>query len=1185
LLGAPVDAEEDYDYIFYPAGETVYPYGTIRISGESFNELKIQFTQIGSGSISANGVAGEAITKFYGVDSDSIDTSVEFSTSYGLISDSIDDTEDYGLITSSETEIDVYGFLYPRIVPFGLFNISGSAGDRFSPSSYIASGSIVESGVLEEKNTDSYNIDSILLGGSPEDYGTVNTSATTNESYGLLGAPVDAEEDYDYIFYPAGETVYPYGSIQISGESFNELKIQFTQIGSGSISAEGIAGEAITDFYGIDSSAIDTSIESSINYGLVSASVDETEDYGLIINEVTEVDSYGLLYPLLTSFGAFNISGSAGDRFSPSSYIASGSIIESGVIEEKNTDSYNINSVLLGGSPEDYGTVNTSAGTSESYELVSASVDQIEDYDYIFYPAGETVYPYGTIQVSGSAITELKIQFTQIGSGSISASGVGGEAITKFYSIDSTEVDTYIEFATSYGLISDPVDETEDYGLIINEVSEIDQYGFLYPVITPFGLFNISGSAGQKFTPSFIGSGSVQESGVLKEENTDSYNIDSVLLGSASEDYGTVNTSAGTSESYGLLGAPVDAEEDYDYIFYPAGETVYPYGTIQVSGSVRDKSKSSFVGSGTINITGYVLIPQRYAGSGSFSGFGGAAEVSGSNPPDRNVLFTFSGNATEKNTESHLGSGTAVFSGTTFEKSIHTYIGFGSATVSGSAAESFTPQNYTGSGSFSAFGGAAEVSGSNPPDRNVLFTFSGGYSDLKSTNSNVGSGTIDISGDGATEVRGKPEWRGSGEFEISGSAAESFTPQNYTGSGSFSSFGGGAEVKGSNPPDQTVPIVISGGYSDLKSTYSNVGSGTILIGGEITPDIQIYVPSFTGSGTAVFSGSAAESFIPQNYTGSGSFSSFGGAAEVSGSNPPDQNLLFTFSGNATEKNTESHLGSGTAEFSGTTFEKSIHTYIGSGTGVFSGTVGERFVPQNYTGSGSFSAFGGAAEVSGSNPPDQTALFAFSGDAIQKRRFTEVGSGSFSGFGGAAEVEGSNPPDQTLIITISGNATQKRRFTEVGSGSFSGFGGAAEVEGSNPPDQTLIITISGNAKERFTPATAVGSGTIFESGNVIEKNTESDVGIGTVAITGGITPNVQIYVPSFTGSGSFSGFGGAAEVSGSNPPDRFVLFTFSGTAGEAFVPQTAVGSGTINISGVGVGVSNPYRAPFVYVTII
>jgi hypothetical protein len=593
-----------------------------------------------------------------------------------------------------------------------------------------------------------------------------------------------------------------------------------------------------------------------------------------------------------------------------------------------------------------------------------------------------------------------------------------------------------------------------------------------------------------------------------------------------------------------LLGAPVDAEEDYDYIFYPAGETVYPYGTIQVSGSVRDKSKSSFVGSGTINITGYVLIPQRYAGSGSFSGFGGAAEVSGSNPPDRNVLFTFSGNATEKNTESHLGSGTAVFSGTTFEKSIHTYIGFGSATVSGSAAESFTPQNYTGSGSFSAFGGAAEVSGSNPPDRNVLFTFSGGYSDLKSTNSNVGSGTIDISGDGATEVRGKPEWRGSGEFEISGSAAESFTPQNYTGSGSFSSFGGGAEVKGSNPPDQTVPIVISGGYSDLKSTYSNVGSGTILIGGEITPDIQIYVPSFTGSGTAVFSGSAAESFIPQNYTGSGSFSSFGGAAEVSGSNPPDQNLLFTFSGNATEKNTESHLGSGTAEFSGTTFEKSIHTYIGSGTGVFSGTVGERFVPQNYTGSGSFSAFGGAAEVSGSNPPDQTALFAFSGDAIQKRRFTEVGSGSFSG-----------------------------------------FGGAAEVEGSNPPDQTLIITISGNAKERFTPATAVGSGTIFESGNVIEKNTESDVGIGTVAITGGITPNVQIYVPSFTGSGSFSGFGGAAEVSGSNPPDRFVLFTFSGTAGEAFVPQTAVGSGTINISGVGVGVSNPYRAPFVYVTII
>jgi hypothetical protein len=57
------------------------------------------------------------------------------------------------------------------------------------------------------------------------------------------------------------------------------------------------------------------------------------------------------------------------------------------------------------------------------------------------------------------------------------------------------------------------------------------------------------------------------------------------------------------------------------------------------------------------------------------------------------------------------------------------------------------------------------------------------------------------------------------------------------------------------------------------------------------------------------------------------------------------------------------------------------------------------------------------------------------------------------------------------------------------------------------------------------------------------------------------------------------------VSGSNPPDRFVLFTISGNAAESFTPATAIGSGIIDITGVGIGISNPYRAPFVYVTII
>jgi hypothetical protein len=1242
LVTASIDQAEDYYYIFYTAGETVYPYGTIRVSGDAITELGIQFVHEGSGFIAANGIAGEAITKFYSIDSIQIDTSLEDSIDHGSVASAATETEDYGLITSTANEVDSYGFLYPVITPFGLFDISGSARESFKPA-FVGSGSIDNAGILEEKNTDSYNLGSILPGGSPEDYGTVNTSATFSEDYEFIISPLDQAEDYHYIFYTAGETVYPYGTIQISGDAITELGIQFVHEGSGSIAADGVAGEAITKFYGVDSDSIDTNIEFSTSYGLVSDPVDETEDYGLITSTVTDVDSYGFLYSRIVPFGLFDISGSAGERFNPSSYVGSGSLEKSGILEEKNTDSYNLGSILPGGSPEDYGTVNTSATTSESYGLVTASVDQVEDYHYIFYTAGETVYPYGTIQISGDAITELGIQFVHEGSGSISASGVAGEAITKFYGVDSDSIDTNIEFSTSYGLVSDPVDETEDYGLITSTITEVDSYGFLYPRIVPFGLFDISGSAGERFNPSsYVGSGSIIESGVLEEKNTDSYNLESILLGSSPEDYGSVGSAATTSESYGLVTASVDQVEDYHYIFYPAGETITPFGTIRVSGDSDKRQRFAYDGSGTIDIIGYALVPQRYEGSGSFSSFGGAAEVSGSNPPDQITPIVISGAATNlKNTFSNVGSGTIVISGDagTEVRGKPQFTGSGTIEISGTVAESFVPATAIGSGSFSSFGGAAEVNGDNPPDQTVAIVISGAASNLKNTYGNVGSGTILISGDAGTEVRGKPQFTGSGTIEVSGTAGEAFVPQTYTASGAFSAFGGGAEVKGSNPPDQTVAIVISGGFSDPKRTYGNVGSGTIVISAGITTELQIYVPSFPGSGTATFSGTAGEAFVPQNYTGSGFFSAFGGGAEVDGSNPPDQTVPIVISGAASDlKNTYGNVGSGTAEFSGTKIEKRISSNAGSGTGVFSGTAGERFTPQTAVGSGTAEFSGTKIEKNtdsynidsvynpGNNvdyddlgilsdtvvyddlgsvttyldpslyeengPTLFVLLYPYGtinisgGDNNPKRTFSNVGSGSFSAFGGGAEVNGDNPPDQTVPIVISGAASNlKNTYSNVGSGRFSAISGAAEVNGSNPPDQTLTIRLSGTAGERFTPQTAVGSGTITESGTKIEKRTKSYVGIGTFAITGTITPNVQIYVPSFPGSGTFSAISGAAEVKGSNPPDKFVLFTFSGTAREAFVPQTAVGSGTINISGVGIGISNPYRAPFVYVTII
>jgi hypothetical protein len=1267
LITGYVDQAENYDYIFYPAGENVNPFGTIQISGDAFTELKIQFDHEGSGSISANGVAGEAITKFYGVDSDSIDTNVEFSTSYGLVTDSVDVSEDYGSITSEVTELDIYGFLYPRIVPFGLFNISGSAANIIFNQSFVGSGSIENSGLLEEKNTDSYNLGSILPGGSPEDYGSVGISTTNNEFYGLITAPVDQVEDYHYVFYTPGENVNPFGTIQISGDAFTELKIQFDHEGSGSISASGVAGEAITKFYSVDSDSIDSNIEFSTSYGLVSDTIDDSEDYGLITLDASELDIYGFLYPRIVPFGLFNISGTASESFKPA-FAGSGSIENSGLLEEKNTDSYNINSVLLGGSPEDYGSVGISTTNNESYDLIVDLIDQVEDYYYVFYTAGENVNPFGTIQISGSASDKLS-PGTAVGSGSISASGVAGEAITKFYGVDSDSIDTNVEFSTSYGLVSDSVDNTEDYGLIVSEVTELDIYGFLYPRIVPFGLFNISGTAGESFKPAFAGSGTVQETGTKIEKNTDSYNLGSILPGGSPEDYGSVGSVATESDSYNLIIDPIDQVEDYYYVFYTAGENVNPFGTIQISGLANSKIVPEFSGSGTINITGYALVPQRYLGSGNFSAFGGSAEVSGSNPPDQVVPIVISGAASDlKNTYSNVGSGTIVIdgsaatevrgkpqwegsgtieitgtkvekrsfsqlgsgtlfaingssevsgsnppdqvvpiviSGTKVEKRSFSQLGSGTLfaingssevsgsnppdqvvpiVISGTGAESFVPATAIGSGTFSALGGSAEVKGSNPPDQVVPIVISGTKVEKRSF-SQLGSGTL-FSISGSSEVSGSNPPDQVVTIVISGTAAESFIPATAIGSGTFSALGGSAEVKGSNPPDQVVPIVISGAATNLKNTYANAGSGTIDISGSAIERFKGQRIYF-GSGTVIFSGTGAESFIPATAIGSGNFSALGGSAEVSGSNPPDQVVPIVISGAASDlKNTYANVGSGTGVFSGAgTNLKNTYANSGSGSGVFSGTGAESFVPATAIGSGTFSALGGSAEVSGSNPPDQVVPIVISGTKVEKRSFSQLGSGTLFAINGSSEVSGSNPPDQVVPIIISGTKIEKRSFIEVGSGTFSALGGSAEVSGSNPPDQVVPIVISGNARERFIPATVVGSGTIAESGVAIEKNTESDVGIGTITILGGITPDVQIYVPYWTGSGTFSALGGSAEVSGSNPPDQVVPIVISGNARERFTPATAVGSGIIELTGVGIGISNPYKAPYVYVTII
>ena len=105
---------------------------------------------------------------------------------------------------------------------------------------------------------------------------------------------------------------------------------------------------------------------------------------------------------------------------------------------------------------------------------------------------------------------------------------------------------------------------------------------------------------------------------------------------------------------------------------------------------------------------------------------------------------------------------------------------------------------------------------------------------------------------------------------------------------------------------------------------------------------------------------------------------------------------------------------------------------------------------------------------------------------------------------------------------------------------------AESKTSNPPESTVIFVVGGSKAESFTPATEVGSGSLFSVGGLVEAFTVNEAATGLYTISGQVVFN---YTVSFVGSGSLFTAGGAAESKTTNKPESTVLFAASGTGAE------------------------------------
>ncbi len=273
---------------------------------------------------------------------------------------------------------------------------------------------------------------------------------------------------------------------------------------------------------------------------------------------------------------------------------------------------------------------------------------------------------------------------------------------------------------------------------------------------------------------------------------------------------------------------------------------------------------------------------------------------------------------------------------------------------------------------------------------------------------------------------------------------------------------------------------------------------------------------------------------------------------------------------------------------------------------FVGTAPEAFSRGNYTASGSIGAFVGSAEAVAFIPAKKKALFGFEGNATESTTpATEIGSGSLFSYVTFSERVAFEPAKADPLFAIDGGlrisaVTEQEselKFTAAweASGSLFGIEGSGEAIGSEHTGAgTIFIRDSGVRiePESFTPWIPAGRGSIFsfvsftESATFVPAKKKALFGFSGAAtdiqfsfawetvetkhllLRG--SPKVFV-LPKHTGAGSifvrdsgvriepesftpfipegfgklFGGIGGAAEAVGSNPPDDFTLFTFTG----------------------------------------
>ncbi len=693
-------------------------------------------------------------------------------------------------------------------------------------------------------------------------------------------------------------------------------------------------------------------------------------------------------------------------------------------------------------------------------------------------------------------------------------------------------------------------------------------------------IFRFSGSAVEKNTENYVGSGNLFGFVGHAERVTYDYNESSVVRPEGI-DYGFIADSHVNDDDFGLISEIVSPQKPWnniDYGFIIDDDTRLPFGKLKLSSLTEIAQSPAISGVDGISIFGsariFVLPIHKGSGqfvlggsaepkaslsqigSGSLFSFVGAAESIGTKQESTN-LFRFSGSAEDSIAPApHIGSGRIFgFTGAGLSRVIITKSEPNIFRFSGSAEEKNT-ETYVGSGSLFGFVGHAErvtydynessvvtIEGLDYGFVSELHTSDDDYGLISEVVSpqkpwnNINYGLITETDNifpfgklklsSLTEIAQSPAISGSVEISVSGNA-RIFVLPIHKGSGQF----------------------VLGGSAEPKASLSQIGSGSLF--------------AFTGSAESIgtkqestnlfrFSGSAEDSIAPAPHIGSGSLFAFTGAADSKVSRPATSGL-FKFTGSAIEKNTESYFGSGSLFGFVGHAEKVTYDYnelsIVTIEGLDYGFVSEIHTsdddygyitqPTNY---GNQKVDYGYITDNVNRFPYGVLRFSTSDTARIQAALSHVGNGFVRVVSGPpTEVRSFGyAGDGTINITRRSTARIRFSLTHVGSGSLFAFTGGAEA---------------------VVPTIPPGSGLFKFTGSAVERNTESYVGSGSLfAFTGATFTSAAKENP----QGLFKIYGSAIPKATLGHVGSGSLF-ISVNGQEAIVPAPEVGSGTFRFTG-------------------